>query len=206
MASCIQPPPSSSRPGVPVLLRWLFTKGEYIGWLPVRRGFKTACVGVGVALGWPLANQQPPVAGHPRPTWSTSPNIHIDLVVLADRRANPLCHPPSPHPLSSSTLLSLSLSLFSFFSRPSNVSLQPSLTTIPRRRRRPRARETEREGRVPDQRVQGNFESKRRLVFPETSFRRRPRVARRDAGETGLASVGGVTASRVARNRDCSQR
>lgn len=43
-----------------------------------------------MALGWPLANQQPPVAGHPRPTWSTSPNIHIDLVVLADRRANPL--------------------------------------------------------------------------------------------------------------------
>lgn len=76
---------------------------RYIGWLPLRRGFKTPCVGVGVALGWPLANQQPPVAGHPRPTWSTSPNIHIDLVVLADRRANPLLSTLPPPPPSLST-------------------------------------------------------------------------------------------------------
>lgn len=67
----------------------------------VARGeLKTACVGVGVALGWPLANQQPGTAGHPRPTWSTSPNIHIDLVVLADRRTPPLRTPsPSSSPL-----------------------------------------------------------------------------------------------------------
>jgi len=67
-----------------------------------RGGLKTACVGVGVALGWPLANQLPGTAGHPRPTWSTSPNIHIDLVVLADRRTppalslSPLASPSSP--------------------------------------------------------------------------------------------------------------
>lgn len=79
----------------------------------VARGeLKTACVGVGVALGWPLANQQPGAAGHPRPTWSTSPYIHIDLVVLADRRTPPLRTPsPSSSPLPHRTSLACVLAL-----------------------------------------------------------------------------------------------
>ena len=139
LASCIhrwQPPPTSL----------CFCGGcspRYIGWLPLRRGFKTPCVGVGVALGWPLANQQPPVAGHPRPTWSTSPNIHIDLLVLADRRANPHPIPPLPslsilHPVQHTVSFS-----------PCGPSSLPPLhprSTIPRERKRERDRE--REGRA----------------------------------------------------------
>lgn len=75
-------PPSSPAPAA-VVPRWMYRVAV------ARGGLKTACVGVGVALGWPLANQLPGVAGHPRPTWSTSPNIHIDLVVLADGRTPP---------------------------------------------------------------------------------------------------------------------
>lgn len=145
MASCIQPPPASL----------CFCGGcspRYIGWLPLRRGFKTACVGVGVASGWPLANQQPPVAGHPRPTWSTSPNIHIDLVVLADRRANPSptlsCSPIPVHPSLLSHPLSLSRpSEIARVSVPANHPPAASLTT-PRRRSLADAEKVE-----PDQRA-----------------------------------------------------
>lgn len=108
-------PPPLAHPRTPsvspaaVVPRWM-----YQGGCVARGGFKTACVGVGVALGWPLANQQPGAAGHPRPTWSTSPNIHIDLVVLADRRTPPLRAPsPSFSPLAAHLApLTLVLALF----------------------------------------------------------------------------------------------
>jgi hypothetical protein len=91
----LSPSPRLTVTTPPRRLRWYHA--ECTGWLcGARGGLKTACVGVGVALGWPLANQLPGTAGHPRPTWSTSPNIHIDLVVLADRRTPPALSPLAP--------------------------------------------------------------------------------------------------------------
>ena len=127
---------------------------------------------------WPISSRRLPATPDPRgphpPTyilisWSLPTAAPTPSATL--RR---LIH--SPLPLSS---LSLSLSLFS---SGSSVSLTTTTT----------AREREREGRVPDQRVQGNFESKRRLVFP------RPRFA--DGGGKGGSRF------RRRRNRDCSQR
>lgn len=164
LASCIQPPPASL----------CFCGGcspRYIGWLPLRRGFKTACVGVGVAMGWPLANQQPAVAGHPRPTWSTSPNIHIDLVVLADRRAAPTRSATLRITHSYST--SQSISFYPMFVQ---LRVSFSMYRVPTPERVPSTlvddpSTTEREKVVCLTSVQGNFESKRRrLVFHGPRF------------------------------------
>lgn len=157
-----------------------------------------------MALGWPLANQQPPVAGHPRPTWSTSPNIHIDLVVLADRRANPLLSTlprRSIPPLPSLSILHPVQHTVSFSPCGPPLSFPPrTLFTLVQR-------SLEREKVVPDQRAR-KF-SKVSGVWFFTDLVSPSGVVwggeRRENRVQGDVSFPTVLPRRAAANRDCSR-